>query len=90
MSPAHRASTPLIQSDLQQLLRVASALAVPTAGIFYALAAWRLAADLGWAGDFFVSSGPLSRWQIWVALAAGLQLAARSLSRAVPPARGQQ
>lgn len=38
-----------------------------------ALALWRIAADLGFTDVFPVSSGPLSHWQAWFLLAAGLQ-----------------
>ena len=47
----------------------------------YVLAAWRLAADLEWAGAFFVSQGLFSRWQVWLAIAIAMQLAARELKR---------
>ena len=47
----------------------------------YALALWRLAADLDWAGEFFVSHGLFSRWQVWLAIGVATQLAARELKR---------
>jgi hypothetical protein len=37
------------------------------------LGLWRLSADLGWTGDFFVESGLLSHWLVWVGLAAATQ-----------------
>jgi hypothetical protein len=47
----------------------------------YVLALWRLGADLDITGEFFISQGLLSRWQVWLALAAATQLASRELSR---------
>jgi hypothetical protein len=32
------------------------------------LAAWRLTADLNWTDEFFIRTGLLSHWQIWLAL----------------------
>lgn len=46
----------------------------------YALALWRLGADLDWAGDFFIADGLLSKWQVWLALAAATQIAAYRLN----------
>jgi hypothetical protein len=58
-----------------------AALAGPTAGIFYSLALWRLAADLNWAGDFVISGGLFSHWQVWLAMGAILQSGGRTLER---------
>ena len=48
-----------------------------------ALGAWRMCADLGWAGAFFVDAGILSHWQVWFALAAFTQASALYLNRLV-------
>jgi len=48
-----------------------------------ALGAWRLCADLGWAGAFFVDAGILSHWQVWFALAGFTQASALYLKRLV-------
>jgi hypothetical protein len=45
------------------------------------MAFWRIAADLRWTGDFFISSGLLSHWQIWLAAAAILLGVATLLNR---------
>jgi hypothetical protein len=47
----------------------------------YALALWRLGADLDLTGEFFISQGLFSRWQVWLALAIAIQLASRELTR---------
>lgn len=65
----------------RRLAPAVSNLLAPVAFTAYALGAWRLAADLDWAGQFFISNGLFSRWQVWVAMAAGTQLAARELKR---------
>lgn len=47
----------------------------------YVLAGWRLLADLDLLGQFFVSSGLLSRWQVWVALGVLMQMTGSMLQR---------
>ena len=37
---------------------------------------WRLAEDLGWAGDFIITEGLLSHWQVWLGAAGLLQFTA--------------
>lgn len=44
-------------------------------------ALWRLGADLNWTSRFAFSQGLLSHWQIWLALAVLLQVAAAILQR---------
>jgi len=53
----------------------------PFAFMEAALGTWRLGADLGWAGAFFIDNGVLSHWQIWFALAAFTQIASVYLNR---------
>jgi hypothetical protein len=53
----------------------------PLALMAWALAGWRLAADLKWTGDFAISSGVFSHWQVWVALGIVVQFAAFLLHR---------
>ncbi len=55
-------------------------LLIPVALMAYVLGAWRLASDLGMAGEFAIS-GLFSHWQVWIALAAGLTLVSASLNR---------
>lgn len=35
------------------------------------LAMWRLTSDLGWTDEFVITSGILSHWQVWMAIAIG-------------------
>ena len=65
----------------RRLAPAVSPLLAPFTFTGYALALWRLAADLGWAGEFFVSQGLFSRWQVWLAMAVATQLGARELKR---------
>jgi hypothetical protein len=58
-----------------------SYLLIPVAMTGYALALWRLGADLDWTADFFVSDGIFSKWQVWLALAIATQAGAHHLSR---------
>jgi hypothetical protein len=58
-----------------------AALLIPAAVMAYVLVLWRLAADLTIAGQFPISSGLFSHWQVWLTLAASLQLCATGLNR---------
>lgn len=80
------------QSGLRQVFLYGSAQILPAASISgllltllavlaAALGAWRLAADPGWTSPFFVNSGLLSRYQLWLAVAIGAQTSAFILNR---------
>jgi hypothetical protein len=56
------------------------ALMGPAALMAYVLGAWRLASDMGLAGEFVIT-GLFSHWQVWIALGVLLQAAASSLNR---------
>lgn len=64
--------------ELPQLL---AQLLTPASFLAYMLALWRLGADLQWTGEFAISSGLFSHWQVWLALAALLQVAGSMLRR---------
>ena len=59
----------------------AAALLTPFSVLAFALGGWRLAADLNWASRFAISDGPLSHWQVWIAVSFLLQVAAAILNR---------
>lgn len=48
------------------------------------LGVWRLGTDVGWTQDFVISTGVWSHWQVWLALAAGLNAGASFVLRATP------
>ena len=52
----------------------------PVALVAYVLSVWRLGADLNWTGEFFISRGLLSHWQVWLALAIATQATAAHLA----------
>lgn len=60
---------------------VVSSLMTPVALMAGALGFWRIAADLKWTGEFAIVDGIFSRWQVWIALAVGIQFAAFLLHR---------
>jgi hypothetical protein len=60
---------------------VVAALLAPAAATATLLAAWRIAADLNWAGRFAIASGFFSHWQVWLGAAALLQLCSHGLNR---------
>jgi hypothetical protein len=63
-----------------------SSLLTPVCVMAYVLAFWRLAADVGLAGDSGLQ-GPLAHWQVWFAVAAGIQMGGRLLARRLEPER---
>ncbi len=62
-------------------LSILAALLTPAAVLAGALGAWRIGADPGWTTGFFITNGLLSHWQAWFALAVGVQVSARRLSK---------
>jgi hypothetical protein len=58
-----------------------SALMTPAAVMASVLGIWRLAADLSLAGEFGISRGLFSHWQVWFVFAALLQGIAWMLNR---------
>ena len=56
------------------------AMFTPLALMAYVLGLWRLAADMGFAGEFGIN-GLFSHWQIWMIVGATLQAAGVALNR---------
>lgn len=54
-------------------------LLTPASLIAFVFALWRVSADLAWTGPFIISDGFFSHWQVWMALAVALKLAASAL-----------
>jgi hypothetical protein len=74
---------PPIQRKTGKNRQVASAigtLLMPAVLMAYVFGIWRLASDLGMAGEFGIS-GIFSHWQVWIALAALMHIASASLNR---------
>jgi hypothetical protein len=59
---------------------VLPALLSPAAVIALVLGLWRVTADPGWTEMFPITGGLFSHWQVWIALAIGLKLAAAALA----------
>ncbi|MFB3779608.1 MAG: hypothetical protein ACE141_18460 [Bryobacteraceae bacterium] len=57
------------------------AVLTPASAMAAALAFWRLGSDLNWTGQFAISRGLFSHWQVWLAVAVLLQLGASVLNR---------
>lgn len=53
----------------------------PVAAAAGTLAAWRFGADAGWTGRFFIASGFLSHWQVWLAFATATASLATTVDR---------
>ena len=58
-----------------------AALLTPASLAAFTMAIWRVAADLHWTGDFIISTGFLSHWQVWLIAASILLLCASILNR---------
>jgi hypothetical protein len=68
---------------------MAASLITPTCVMAYVLAFWRLAADIGLAGESGLH-GVLAHWQLWIILAVGLQVTQRILAKRVQPSALRQ
>lgn len=66
---------------LRELSSAAAALLTPAAAMAFVLGAWRLCSDLKWTGEFVISQGIFSHWQVWFAMAGVLQTCAAILNR---------
>ncbi len=60
----------------QQLVNALIILLAPASMIALVFGLWRIGADLAWTGAFVISDGFFSHWQVWLALAGALRLAA--------------
>ena len=60
-----------------------SALMGPAVVSVYAVALWSLSANFGWTDSFLFTSGALSNWLIWLALAILVHVAASILRRRI-------
>jgi hypothetical protein len=65
----------------RKLALAMGALLTPAAVMASALGLWRLAADMKWTGEFGISSGLFSHWQVWLACAGVLHRGAWVLTR---------
>jgi hypothetical protein len=74
-----------IPPQLQEVALALAALLTPFSLVAFTLALWNIAADLRWLGEFFISRGLFSHWQVWLILAATLLLVARLLDRYAGP-----
>ena len=64
-----------------------SAFLSPAALMCSVLALWKIGSDLQLTGEFAIAEGIFSRWQLWMAAAAGLQASAWILNRYALPDR---
>jgi hypothetical protein len=65
----------------RELASMAAALLTPAAAMALVLGVWRLGADLKWTGEFAITRGIFSHWQVWIAMAGLLQTCASILNR---------
>jgi hypothetical protein len=72
---------PLPSSSWKQFALTTAALLTPCALVAFTMAFWIIASDMQWTGAFFLSTGLLARWQVWLCGAAVLLLLSRLLDR---------
>jgi hypothetical protein len=65
----------------RKLASVVASLLTPAALMALALGVWRLGSDLNLTGEFAISGGLFSHWQVWIAVAGLLQACASILNR---------
>jgi hypothetical protein len=65
----------------QHVALALASLLTPAAVMACVLALWRLAADLSVTGQFPITDGLFSHWQVWLTVAATLQFSAIVLNR---------
>jgi hypothetical protein len=65
----------------QHVALALAALLTPAAVMACVLTFWRLAADLNFTGQFPITDGLFSHWQVWLTIAATLQFSAVLLNR---------
>jgi hypothetical protein len=65
----------------RQLASVAASLLTPAAAMALVLAVWRIGSDLKWTGEFAITRGLFSHWQVWMVMAGLLQTCAVILNR---------
>jgi hypothetical protein len=68
------------QGKNRHLASAFGSLLIPASLMAYVLGFWRLASDMGIAGEFGIT-GTFSHWQIWIALAALMHVGASMLNR---------
>lgn len=82
--PAQVRAAEMARPDVVSVEEMASGMATllsPAAAVCFALAFWRLGQDMGWARNFFIADGPLSRWQVWFVLAGAVVVVSHWLNR---------
>lgn len=65
----------------QHVALALASLLTPAAVMACVLTFWRLAADLNFTGQFPITEGLFSHWQVWVTVAATLEFVAIMLNR---------
>ena len=76
-----QAALPRGPALLVDSVSMSGAVLAPIAVLAGVMGAWRLGADLGWTGPFFINEGLLSRYQLWFAIAVGAHTSSTILNR---------
>ena len=71
-------------AGFQEAGHLVGAFLTPAAVVALSFGLWRLGADLGWTGEFPVSTGAFAHWMVWIALAIGLKMTGSLMNRPGP------
>ncbi|HYZ85386.1 MAG TPA: hypothetical protein VE621_13335 [Bryobacteraceae bacterium] len=74
-----------VAPKMAEITDLFAALMTPASLLAFVFGAWRLAADLGFAGQFAIDTGVFSHWMVWMAIGCLIQVIGVSVrSRTVP------
>jgi hypothetical protein len=75
-------NSPIVSPGRQRkVVLLLAALLAPSALVAFTMAFWIVASDLRWTGEFFLTTGLFSHWQVWLCSAAILLVISRLLDR---------
>jgi hypothetical protein len=76
-------TVPVTKAEFRkQFVNVLVSLLTPASMLALVFGLWRVSEDLGWTEAFVIPTGLFSHWQVWMALAIVLKMAASSLQAA--------
>ncbi len=69
----------IVPAQYENAALAAASLLTPFALLAFTMAFWVVASEMRWTGEFFLSQGLFSHWQVWIAAAAVLWFLSRLL-----------
>ena len=75
----HASLPKLEQRDSEEVTSGLAGFLTLVSVVCFVMSVWKLTAEMGWAGAFFIPTGVLSHWQVWIALSVGLKMLSSTL-----------